>query len=78
MRNNRLPELFPNDGRHLDGHEGDDMTTPLEPERRIGHEMKERLAVRLFNLFEGEAEGRWAITALFGVVIAVLVIWRFS
>jgi hypothetical protein len=41
-------------------------------------EKKERLAVRLFNLVEGEAEGRWAITALFGVVVLVLFVWRFS
>jgi hypothetical protein len=61
MRNNRLPEL---NGRHFIGREGDDMTTPLEPERLIGHETKERLTVRLFNLVEGEAEGRWAITTV--------------
>lgn len=41
-------------------------------------EKKERLAVRLFNFIEGEAEGRWAITALFGVVVLVVVVWRFS
>jgi hypothetical protein len=39
-------------------------------------EKKERLTVRLFQLVEGEAEGRLAIIALFAVLIAVLVMWR--
>lgn len=41
-------------------------------------EKKQRLAVKLFNLVEGEAEGQWAILALFGVIVLVVVVWRFS
>jgi hypothetical protein len=45
--------------------------------RLIVPEKKERLAVKIFNLIEGEAEGRWAIMALLVVVVLVLFVWRF-
>lgn len=39
-------------------------------------EKKERLAVKLFHIMEGEAEGRFAITALLLVVLSALA-WHF-
>jgi hypothetical protein len=46
--------------------------------RLIVPDKKNRLAVKLFNLVEGEAEGQLAIIALLAVVVLVLVVWRFS
>jgi hypothetical protein len=50
----------------------------FDPGGLILPEKKERLAVRLFSLVEGEAEGRWAIAALFSIVVVALVVWRFT
>jgi hypothetical protein len=49
-----------------------------EPTRRINvtKEKKERLAIKLFHLIEGEADGRFAISALLIMVFGVLA-WRF-
>ena len=46
--------------------------------RRINvtKEKKERLAVKLFHIIEGEAEGRFAISALLIMVFGALA-WRF-
>jgi hypothetical protein len=41
----------------------------------VTKEKKERLAVKLFHLIEGEAEGRFAISALLIIVFGVLA-WR--
>lgn len=38
-------------------------------------EKKERLAIKLFHLIEGEADGRFAISALLIMVFGVLA-WR--
>jgi hypothetical protein len=42
----------------------------------VTKEKKERLAVKLFHIIEGEAEGRFAISALLIIVFSVLA-WRF-
>ena len=39
-------------------------------------EKKERLAIKLFHIIEGEADGRFAISALLIMVFGVLA-WRF-
>jgi hypothetical protein len=41
----------------------------------LNPDKKERLTVKLFRVVEGEAEGPFAIAALFTVVIVIL--WRF-
>jgi hypothetical protein len=42
----------------------------------VAKEKKERLAVKLFHIIEGEAEGRFAISALLLIVLGALA-WRF-
>jgi hypothetical protein len=45
--------------------------------RMIVPENKERLAVKVFHIIEGEAEGPFAIAVLFAVIIIVAIVWRF-
>jgi hypothetical protein len=42
----------------------------------VTKEKKERLAIRLFHIIEGEADGRFAISALLVMVFGILA-WRF-
>jgi hypothetical protein len=50
----------------------------IKEQRRMAvtKEKKERLAVKLFHIFEGEAEGRFAISALLLIALGALA-WRF-
>jgi hypothetical protein len=52
-----------------------------EPPGRVGESMSEerrqRLAVKLFRVIDGEAEGRFAISVLLIMVVGVVLACRF-
>ena len=70
--------FLPNDLGHLGRRKCNDVTLLARPWRLIVPEKKEWLAVKLFNLIEGEAQGRWVIMALFAVILLVVFVSRFS